>query len=96
MAWREILGFVAAVIVFFALVLIISNSAQYLGISAGNPVFRLVGLFVTFMISSSVYYWIKGPEKDKPISKRVQKRAKSAKGKDISHRLSEMRREREI
>lgn len=89
MAWREISGFVAAVIVFFALVLIISNSAQYLGISAGNPVFRLVGLFVTFMISSSVFYWIRGPQEDK--LPRVQNPAKSAKGKDISSKLKEMR-----
>jgi len=96
MAWRDIIGFVAAVFVFIVLVFVISTSAKNFGISPGNPIFRLVALFLCFFIASSVYYQIKGHEKEKSVSKRVKNRAKSAKGKDISRRLNKMKQEREM
>jgi len=86
MNWRKIIGFIIAIIVFLIMGSIIALSANYFGGSAGDPIVRIVGLFICFMIASMVYYRIKGEETE-PENKRKQGITRD----EISKRLEEKR-----
>lgn len=86
---RKILGIIAAVFVFFGLGSIIALSVTYLGGSAGDPIVRIVGLFICFVMASFVYYRIKCDEPEPEI-----KEKQGITSEEISKKLVEKRKER--
>ncbi|MBI5680991.1 MAG: hypothetical protein HZC47_08865 [Methanobacterium sp.] len=80
---RKIFGIIVAIIVFFGLGTVIALLA---GESAGNPIIRLVGLFICFVVASVVYNLMKGEEPEIEI-----KEKHGVTSEEISKKLEEKR-----
>jgi len=59
MGFRNFFAVLAAVIVFMGTGTVIALSVGYIGQSPGNPIIRLMGLFICFVLASMVYNLIK-------------------------------------
>jgi len=59
MVLRNFFAAVAAVVVFIGTGTFIALSVGYIGQSPGNPIIRIIGLFICFVLASVVYNLIK-------------------------------------
>ena len=91
MGFRNFFAAVAAVIVFIGTGTVIALSVGYIGQSPGNPLIRLMGLFICFVLASLLYNLIKVDT----VEDKIQKKKKPvATGKDISRKLEEKQQKR--
>ncbi len=91
MEFRNFLAVVAAVVVFLGTGTVIALSVGYVGQSPGNPIIRIGGLFICFVLASLVYNLIKVDT----VEDKIQKKKKPvATGKDISRKLEEKQQKR--
>lgn len=74
---------VAAVVVFIGLGTFIALFVGYIGQSSGNPIIRIIGLFICFVLASVVYNLIKVDT--------VEKEKSSVKSEDIASKLDEIK-----
>ena len=91
MGFRNFFAVLAAVIVFIGTGTVIALSVGYVGQSPGNPIIRIGGLFICFVLASMVYNLIKVDT----VEDKSQKKEKSfATGKDIAKKLEEKQQKR--
>jgi|GEM_PF-1486782 len=91
MGFRNFFSAVAAVIVFIGTGTVIALSVGYVGQSLGNPIIRIGGLFICFVLASMVYNLIKVDTVEDKIQK---KENPVVTGKDISRKLEEKQQKR--
>ncbi|MBP2046452.1 hypothetical protein [Methanobacterium aggregans] len=91
MGFRNFFAVVAAVVVFVGTGTVIALSVGYIGQSPGNPIIRLGGLFICFVLASMVYNLIKV---DAVEDKSQNKEKPVVTGKDISRKLEEKQQKR--
>ena len=87
MWFRNFFAVVAAVVVFIGTGTFIALSVGYVGQSSGNPIIRIMGLFICFVVGSVVYNLIKVDTVDDT----VENEKSSVKSEDISRKLEEIK-----
>ena len=88
MGFRNFFAAAAAVAVFISTGTVIALAVSYIGQSPGNPIIRIGGLFICFVLASMVYNLIKVDA----IEDQSQKKENPVvTGKDISRKLEEKR-----
>jgi hypothetical protein len=87
MGSRNFFAVVTAVVVFIGKGTFIALSVGYVGQSSGNPIIRIIGLFICFVLASMVYNLIKADT----VGDTVENEKSSVKSEDISRKLEEIK-----